>query len=192
MKDPQYSAATLKGGRVMIDIETLDTASTAVVVSIGMSFDSEDGIKSMQWNLAIGDQVKHGRTIGADTVDWWLKQDKTVWAANREGEMQPAQALRLFSDALFDLYRQNGDKLEIWANGITFDCVILESLCKTYAVPLPWKYWELRDARTIYALGKQLGVDSYQRKDNMAHGAWQDAEYQLRRLKHIESLLDTK
>ena len=41
MKDPQYSAAALKGGRVMIDIETLDTAPTAVVVSIGMSFDSE-------------------------------------------------------------------------------------------------------------------------------------------------------
>jgi len=41
----------------------------------------------------------------------------------------------------------------IWANSPNFDCVILENAYRCCNLEIPWKYWNLRDCRTIYDLG---------------------------------------
>jgi len=37
----------------------------------------------------------------------------------------------------------------IWAQGPHFDCTILENAYKKCNIPLPWKFWNVRDCRTI-------------------------------------------
>jgi hypothetical protein len=40
----------------------------------------------------------------------------------------------------------------IWAQGPTYDMNILEHAYKSYSKPLPWKYYMVRDSRTVFSL----------------------------------------
>jgi hypothetical protein len=60
-----------KFGHVMIDIETLDTAKTAVILAIAaVEFNLQTGEigRTFYEKVDIGSQSKHGRTIDGDTL----------------------------------------------------------------------------------------------------------------------------
>ena len=64
---------------IMVDIETLDTVQSAVVLSIGaVAFDphtKELGEKFyVEFTTDLQAQQRLGRTISADTVTWWMQQ----------------------------------------------------------------------------------------------------------------------
>ena len=57
-------------------------------------------------------------------------------------------------DALIKLSNFLKDHKYIWANSPSFDCIILENAYKSCNLEIPWKFWNLRDCRTVYDLGK--------------------------------------
>ena len=69
---------------IMVDLETLDTAHTAVVLSIGaVAFEcAADHLIDRALNpanffyaeLEIRDQQRARRTLSAQTVTWWMRQ----------------------------------------------------------------------------------------------------------------------
>ena len=61
----------------------------------------------------------------------------------------------------------------IWANGLTFDMNILEHAYKSYGLALPWKYYVVRDARTVYGLCP--GLNKYP----ASHHALEDCRRQI-------------
>ena len=54
--------------------------------------------------------------------------------------------------ALDDLYKIAWQHDFIWAQGPTYDCNILEHAFKSYNMALPWKFYKVRDSRTVISL----------------------------------------
>lgn len=62
---------------IMCDLETLDTATTACVLSIGLvAFDPNSGVINDRFYAAFprAQQLKVGRTISDATLTWWMDQ----------------------------------------------------------------------------------------------------------------------
>ena len=144
---------------VMIDIETLDTTQTAVVLSIaavafeltpeGPHFD-ESGL----WLLSLNEQLAAGRTVSESTLQFWRDQSDDARAHWRDGIPQKVD---LVLDKLSS-YITSRDVKNIWANGITFDIGIVESLYREQGIKLPWRYSAARDSRTLTRVMPRMRV----------------------------------
>lgn len=130
----------------MIDIETLDTRPTAVILSIGVvPFDIETGEVSPDTYYVSLDhfgQEKNGRTVSLETVLWWSQQDDYVRCTALAGGER-------LSDALFQveefIIRHSVHRRRVWANSPHFDLGILNHAMK---YDVPWEFWNERDVRT--------------------------------------------
>jgi hypothetical protein len=142
------------GVDLMVDIETLATDPRAIVLSIGAVRFTRDGPLPEQFYacLGLGDQVaKARRTLSVDTLMWWMDQsaEARAKAFSRQREGVTA-ALRRLADFV-------PDGANVWANGPSFDLVILESLYFDARLEQPWPFWRHRCVRTIVEAG---GVDA--------------------------------
>lgn len=151
---------------IMVDIETLDTQQSAVVLSIGaVVFDPHSKALGETFYVEFTDdlasqQIK-GRTISADTVRWWMMQSDAakVVFANRDaadlivkGKINVASRLST-EDGLNEfshfVARNGGNKVELWGNGSDFDNVIIGSLYDSFDMIKPWSYGKNRCYRTM-------------------------------------------
>jgi hypothetical protein len=163
---------------MMIDIETLDTARTAVVPQVGYAFwDNESGVILGRYclNLNIQAQIDAGRTISASTLMWWFAQGD----AARRGVFADADDQRhLPSDVCSTLaghIRLHKPKA-FWSKG-AFDFEILEDLGFS-----GWKFYERRDLRT--ALHFCPEAKDLPRGD-VAHTGLDDALHQIVQLEYV-------
>ena len=78
--------------------------------------------------------------------------------------------------ALDELYKIAWQHDFIWMNGPTYDANILEHAFKSYNKPLPWKFYRIRDARTVYSLWADCP------KPPVEHHALQDCRRQIEML----------
>lgn len=130
-----------------IDIETLGTEPKAVVLSIGACFfDPESGMLGPSYyaNLHVQQQIDFDRQARYETLKWWMQQSAEAQARVFHGD-EP-RPLHHFSDFIADVC---GDECKPWGNGATFDVSILESLFRDFSLPVPWKFYNIRDVRTI-------------------------------------------
>ena len=159
----------------MIDLETLDTASTAVITSIGIvEFDTNGLIGEVEYHLDIAQQLKVGRTVSADTLMWWFNQDNDARAILRQGQIKTKympDSLRSISHFIKD---KEEDRAIVWGNGASFDNVKLASLYESFNMKEPWAYYNDRCYRTLKSSHKNV---SYKR-DGVHHRAVDDARTQ--------------
>ena len=135
---------------VMIDFETLDTAISAAVLSVGMvKFDPNGtGIFSEYYaKISIDDQTAIGRTISDDTIAWWSRQDESVMdeAFSDEGRIPLAQAID-------EMHKFMWGQTYFWSHGSTFDIMIMQNLYDSIGKVYPWQYYNVRDTRTLFSL----------------------------------------
>lgn len=155
----------------MIDLETLDTRPSTVILSIGaVVFDPDEplaDLPSLYYNLCIQDQLGANRTISEDTIMWWLMQgeEARVAVTNRSTAVGIHVAVKKFSE----LY--HGNKCErVWSNGLAFDIAALEHAYTSYGWPVPWKYNHAREMRNLRDLCPDL-----EGTGEVAHHALHDA-----------------
>lgn len=151
---------------IMVDIETLDTVQSAVVLSIGaVAFDphsKELGEKFyVEFTEDLANQQIKGRTISADTVQWWMMQSdaaRSIFARRDEDDLitpKPANpAVRMSTEHGLNEFsqfiaRHGGKKVELWGNGADFDNVIIGSLYDSFDLLKPWSYGKNRCYRTM-------------------------------------------
>lgn len=140
---------------VMVDIETLDTTATAVVLSIGaVAFDPRGNERMLEryWKpIDITEQVDRGRTVDTDTFQWWMRQADP---ARREIAKKPIDGCTILADALTDLrnFIRDVEPAGVWGNGSDFDNAILQHAAKSYGVGELWPYWASRCFRTFAAI----------------------------------------
>jgi hypothetical protein len=90
---------------------------------------------------------KWRRTVDPDTVAWWSKQaPEAVEEALGEDGRIPLE------DALDQLIRLAWLCKATWSKGPLYDIVMLENAMVQTKRKIPWKFWEIRDARTVYSL----------------------------------------
>ncbi len=151
---------------IMVDIETLDTVQSAVVLSIGaVAFDphsKELGEKFyVEFTEDLANQQIKGRTISVDTVQWWMMQSdaaRSIFARRDEDDLitpKPANpAVRMSTEHGLNEFsqfiaRHGGKKVELWGNGADFDNVIIGSLYDSFDLLKPWSYGKNRCYRTM-------------------------------------------
>ncbi|WP_312207708.1 3'-5' exonuclease [Empedobacter sp.] len=132
----------------MIDIETLATSNDAALVSIAaVRFDLSTGIVGDSVYFKIDKQscIDFGLKVDADTVDWWMRQNKEAQEQflTTEDRIELPQALIEFCDFF------NFEEDYVWGNGINFDCEILRTAYKATDLPLPWNHFNERDVITL-------------------------------------------
>jgi hypothetical protein len=178
---------------IMIDIETLGTCNNSVIATIGaMKFNRKDRIKPMEEmnsfyrRIDISSCISKGMITEQDTIDWWENQDEK----SRDELYDPCNRYSI-EESLRELseFIGNYDFTFIWAQGPHFDCTILENAYKKCNLSLPWKFWNVRDCRTL------LDVSNVRLKDIMGdypHHSLYDCYKQINAVKTGMSRLARK
>lgn len=142
----------------MLDLETMDTLPTARVLSIGAVRFNDYGEYDedvLYAHPSLREQQK--RTVSKRTLDFWNQQsEEAIQEAfrkeeERTGIEQIHKDLRVFLSGV----------REVWANSPSFDIAILDDLFGEHRLPKLWKFWELRDVRTLKALRKKSDLDAF-------------------------------
>jgi len=133
---------------LMIDLETLDTKATSVIVSVGVCAFDVNGIHDKQYFvLECQEQLDKGRTVSFDTLEWWFRQSKDVTDAAFNQKVKIS--VNSFMDKLMLFCSKNNIK-KVYAQGPDFDLSMLTHIHNQYDKELPWDFWLARDTRTVY------------------------------------------
>lgn len=161
---------------VMIDLETLGTVASSVIMSVGaVKFDlatgkiAEEGFYA---SISIESNLDYQRRVQEDTMLWWLKQDAAAQNVFHEQKVPLASALEDLSDWL-------GDKQSIvWSNGADFDIPMLAHAYSQVGIETPWEFWNARCFRTYKNLpgAKDIRVPPAGVKHNALSDAYQQAQ----------------
>ena len=157
---------------VMLDTETLGTRPGCVVMSVALVTVDE----KQDWvtrNISVEDQGIYGLVIDPLTLSWWGSQPESSYDACRTNSVDLRPALLAVNEWLVPL--RAGRPVRLWCHGAGFDASIVEELYRRARVCCPWKYWDVRDTRTVYDLA---GVDLRTYSAGVKHCALDDAKNQ--------------
>jgi hypothetical protein len=163
---------------VMMDLETLSVRPDAVILIIGaVKFNRNYTYKEYISNkdlfklncfykrITITSCLEQGLRKDPETEHWWNEQDEDIKyeAISHPDRVSLKQALSEFS-------KWYGNSKCIWGKGSSFDCTILGEAYKRCNMEIPWKFWLVRDLRTIMDLGnvKMSELPQY----NKHHALW--------------------
>ena len=167
----------------MIDIETIGVAPGATILTIAaQSFDPfGTGYYPRHYYARISLESQEDRTIDDSTLDWWATQPAVIReeAFNDEGRFPLDQALDELGKLIWN-------SKFLWCQGPTFDCTILEHAYKSYHKPLPWKYYQVRDSRTVFSLWPEQPIPP------TSHHALEDCRRQIGMLQNTLKYLNVK
>lgn len=141
----------------VFDTETLGVEPDAVVLAVAIVpfyFERLDPFEILlrngrHWKLKIASQIERGRKIENETFQWWQKQDEDVRKILLPDpkDTPPNIALKEMGEFLLQCgYSKKQSYL--WSRGNLFDFGKIESLYRTYKIPVPWNSFMQRDIRT--------------------------------------------
>lgn len=158
---------------VMLDFETFGTNANACVVQVGACYFSRTTGKvghTFLRNVDAQSAVNSGATMDAETIYWWLQQDKEAIKSITE---EPMYHIRAVFEDLND-YLANATA--IWCHS-SFDFSILMETLKRLNIKPKFKYSLARDIRTLVDLSK-LNYKKIPRK-GIHHNALDDCKHQV-------------
>ncbi|HXJ00952.1 MAG TPA: 3'-5' exonuclease [Micropepsaceae bacterium] len=161
---------------VMLDLETWGTRPGSALRSIGVvQFHLNSSVLGGTFyrNIEKESCLLAGLTVDAETVSWWQRQSPEA-IASLEKDPRPLPEI---VSAFHDWFRTVGGKY-IWCHGANFDEPLWSAVCRALARPVPWKYWDTRCTRTLFAMA-DFDMRSVPR-EGVAHDALADAIHQAR------------
>jgi hypothetical protein len=137
----------------MIDIEGLGTGPDATILTIAaVEFEPlQRDCLGRQYYVRVDMESQAARRIEEDTLAWWATQP----AAIKEDAFLE-QGRVCLRESLEGLTRMVWHSRRVWAQGPTYDMNILEHAYKSLNMALPWKYYSVRDSRTLFSLAPNL------------------------------------
>lgn len=155
--------------KLMIDLETLGTKPNSVILSIGaVAFDKTGFKDEFYCNIDLNDSIRHGFDIDADTLYWWLSQDKEAGAVLNKDKVHVGGAMVQLRD-----FVSKNQPSEVWANSPSFDLVMIKNALQKTNMECPYPFWIERDFRTFLSLTGAKRV-----YPTVAHNALEDAKAQ--------------
>ena len=167
----------------MIDLEGLATGPDTTILTIAaQAFDPfGDGYYDQHYYARVTLESQENRAIDDGTIAWWATQpDHAREEAFGEQDRIP------LDQALDELGRLIWHSKMIWAQGPTYDCNILEHAYKSYGKALPWKYYQVRDSRTVFSLWPEQPIPP------TSHHALEDCRRQIGMLQNTLKYLKVK
>jgi len=175
---------------VMIDLETLGTSPDAPILSIGaVYFGPDTGELGNKLHLKL-DFVEacKGRHIDPETVKWWMSQSDDARAALLQSSTEGKHSALYHLDRF--LAKMGGVK--VWGNGATFDISMLENLYRQLGMETPWKFYNVRDVRTVVAMAEGIIDRSDFPFEGVKHDALADAIHQAKYVSAMWQMLRKK
>jgi DNA polymerase III epsilon subunit-like protein len=163
---------------VMIDLETFSTKCNASILTIGaIKFNRKGHLPPLKeldtFYCRIDKESCKAIKLHFDpkVISWWEKQDDDCKyeVFTNEGRIHIRNALKDFAKWI-------GPNKKIWGHGSVFDCAILNNAYYECGLETPWDFWNIRDTRTIYDIGKVKLSDI---PNNRKHHALHDAYRQI-------------
>ena len=122
---------------ICIDIETLDTEKSAVIVSIGaviFNRADEPGTYIDEFHVKLDIENQPGRTISPGTVKWWMGEGmedarKAAFSIPKKEQVRLGLALKQLED-----FMKKYHLAECWGNSPGFDMEILEHAYRQHKV----------------------------------------------------------
>ena len=152
---------------MMIDTETWGLATNSAIRSIGVAIFSPTMLNNQMTDTYYS-AVKDNTGIRQDsTVEWWSKQ-----SAEAQSVFDNPELLEIVLKRLTELFHDYHCDC-VWAHGPVFDIPLLENAYARSWMKAPWKYWNIRDTRTIYDLAqeKPTSLPGYMTKHHALHDA---------------------
>lgn len=181
---------------MMLDIESISLRTQGTIISFGALLFNPRSLKTidMREQLLVvvdphADNDKWNRAIDWATIKWHFNlPGGTNDYLSHYANVSLPFALTQLSDYI------HAHKPEvIWANGVMFDFGLLEDAYYQTGLTIPWKYNQIRDARTIY---KTLDVKKQDWEnaeiaagEGHIHNPVHDCEIQIMLLKHCYNIL---
>lgn len=157
---------------VMFDLETMGNAPGCVILSVGaVEFDPHTAKlgKEFYATIDIRSCFDLGLKVDASTLVWWMGQGD----AARKAAVAPGKPVEEVLKDFAHWFGACGGEL-IWCHGATFDAPVIEAAFRLAKREAPWKFWNVRDTRTIFDL---TGV-KVPRAAGTHHNALDDAKNQ--------------
>lgn len=186
-----YSEFGLTPLIAVVDIETLDTAPTAIILSIGcvvVNVFTGQEVANFYEVIDQDFQIVQGRTSSESTLKWWQKQEnKTAWESIiHDGEMiELDDALNDFNEFLVNAF--DGERIQIMGNGPEFDNVKIAHAMQQLDITPAWDHGGNQSLRTAVWMGRMLlGIDPKYtlelEQGEVKHHALHDARHEARYL----------
>lgn len=143
---------------LMVDLETMSSDMDAAIVAIGAVLFDTDGpelvaeeidagaLNCFYANVDLASSMRVGLKPSASTIMWWLKQAQGA----RDALVVPQPIDITIALAALAGFIKAHDIKYVWAHA-NFDLSILATAYNLCGIKLPWKYYDARDVRTIYA-----------------------------------------
>ena len=162
---------TMKLRHVMIDLETMGTVPEMAIVSVGaVLFDPRLGKIDKKTFYRELDWESQGRFIDPETQKWWEGQNAKAKDA--------LYGLEDLGDTLNELSEWLPADCKVWGNGSTFDISCLEHAYRQLGIVIPWKFWNVRDCRTVLDMYESKRGGFNKQTGGTLHNALDDAKYQ--------------
>lgn len=171
---------------LMLDLETMGKKPGAPIVSMGaVFFDPTTGETGGEFYrvICLESSMYFGAKPDAGTILWWLKQSPEARSAILVDDAQGlVEALEQFTDFIAENASNGSRNVQLWGNGSSFDCSIIEAAFELADCPFPVPHWNYRDVRTVVEMGKAIGMNSrYEIPfEGDQHNAMADALHQVK------------
>lgn len=190
---------TKQSVHIMVDLETLDTKSTAHVLSAAVvPFDPFSGTPIMltctkyvwlshcvmkQNEMCFGTHDQGG-TVSINTLGWWSKQNTKYFTSLLSAYADKNDFktfIKQFNAEIQNLREEPDIELNIWCTG-TFDLDILRNASERFGVEFAVPYYAQKDVRVCRVIAEQNGLI-----DDMpaTHNAYEDC---LRQIKYVSAV----
>lgn len=159
----------------VVDLETLGTKGTPVILSIAVTTIEPTAPAHREWETVVNIQscLDYGLSIDGDTILWWLGQSDEARQAIADPEASTLpQALGDLSEWM-GMVEPNFRYRYVWSHGATFDAVILNEAYRIVHQITPWQFRNVRDTRTLFHLAEGMKFPKREGK----HVAIEDARW---------------
>jgi exodeoxyribonuclease VIII len=167
---------------IMIDIETLGVTPDSTIIQIAaVRFSLEDASINDEFSVNISPASCKALGLITDkkTIEFWKNQPTEVIRSVMSNQTNIENALTQLNNFIGGYDKNN----EIWANGTVFDISMLEWSYRRSGIECPWRYFQIRDVRTIFSVAK-FDWRNFPRI-GMQHNALGDCHTQIAALRKI-------
>jgi len=158
----------------MLDLETLDTEPTAVVLTIGVvkfnPYTLHEPVEKKVWKPDIEAQLDSGRTTSDSTLEFWAKQPEEI----RERAFSP-DGRQPLAEIFAELNKYTAGVNALWAQHDKFDFGILENLYTQNNHHYNWQFYKINDTATVFNM---MPSDPRKAVQQDLHDAGEDAYWQ--------------
>lgn len=190
----------------MLDLETLDTAPTAHVLSAALVmfdpitgevlkpaeepeyvflFDAVKTIFNTKKSIIFGLEHQNGSTVSVRTLNWWNKQNKAYFDTLiniDENGWSWHRFLIDFSRTMSHLVGVEECDVHVWCTG-TFNIDIVKNATERYGLTWRLPYWSGKDVRVARQIAETF--DLLDHTPEVTHDAYDDC---IRQIKYVSAV----